>query len=104
MSEDIYRDDGALMRGCIVRGIVLPIPPTDNEIDVKIKGFINTLVLNDSIKNYNWCGKTYYYNKSLNDVSDALVKCNQIRLKHWFFKPVNINDNIKFKLNKKIRK
>lgn len=98
MSDDVYMNDNELMRKCIYRDIVLPIAKDDCKVDKKIKGLINTLVLNNVTTNHSWNGKTYYRYSSLWDTGKALLKCNQIRFKNWYFKPVKINDKIKLKL------
>lgn len=82
--------DCKLIEKAIFGGKCLKINKVDNTIEIQIKTMINHLVLEDKITSYTSCnGKKIPFHSSWTKMYKTLIKINQLRLKHWYFKSIS---------------
>ena len=82
--------DSTILRNCIFDGRCLKYNENDCFYDTLFKNIINKVVLSDVVTNHSWNGKTYYnHSAHFTSSKNAINKINQIRLKNWYFNPIN---------------
>lgn len=90
MANAGFSSDCKLIKETITSGKILKINDTDTSIEIKIKKMINDLVLTDEIINRTYGSNIkHQYHSSWGKMYKVLIKINQLRLKHWFFKAIS---------------
>ena len=89
MANAGYSSDYKLIRHSLDYGKILKIKSDDYYLQKYLKEYVNKLILGDVVTNECWNGKNYLRHSSWDNVSKTAIKMNQLRLRHWYFKPIS---------------
>ncbi len=83
-------NDTRILKSMIKSGKLIKISPDDHAVVVKIKTLFNDIVLSDQPSNYTWNGKKIVTHSAWSRMNENLIKVNQLRVRHWYFKSISL--------------
>ena len=90
MADAGYSADKKIIEHLIREEKFLKIKETDCAIITDFKKRINKLLEEDKIVCSTWCGKKCERHSAWDSMYQLLIKMNQIRIKKWYFKRIEL--------------